>query len=405
MTRRIRTSYSTFFSITLLFISSLEGIQAFGDDRERRPGHILYQLKEDANPSQRAKVQKILENRKGRLKKTLRMSGKVELASLITDNSTEEAIAEELLSTGAVEYAEPDYRVYPVDTPNDPGISKQWHHSIIRTFEAWKVTPGSKNILVTVCDTGVDAQHVDLSGAVVQPGFNTTDGSRKSSPVNLHGTAVAGLIAAKANNRLGIAGIAPLVKILPVRVTNDSQGGAYLSDLAECIRYGADAGAKVHNVSFTGSESQTINSAAKYARSKGSLLFMAAGNQGKNISSTQPDYNTFILVGGTDKHDQHSSFSNYGLPVHLVAPGTNVYTTAPGNSYTVISGTSFSSPIAAAVGALVYAINPIFTPDDVQNILYQSADSLGNSLVFGYGRLNAEAAVSLAQKWVPSSSK
>lgn len=373
---------------------------AFGAERERRPGHILYQLKDNVDSRQKEQVREILEKRQGRLQKTFKMSKQVHLTRISAPSGSEEAIAQELISTGAVEYAEPDYRVYPADLPNDPGVSKQWHHSVIHTFEAWKGIAPAQTVMVTVCDTGVDAQHADLSGNVIQPGFNTADGTNNSKPVNLHGTAVAGLIAAKANNRIGITGIAPSVKILPVRVTNDSQGRAYLSDLAECIRLGADQGAKVHNVSFSGSESQTINSAALYAQSKGSLLFMAAGNDGRDVSKTQPDYNTFILVGGTDKYDQHSTFSNYGAPVHLVAPGTNVYTTAPGGAYTTISGTSFSSPIAAAVGALIYSIRPTLTPKDVQEILYQSADSLGNPYVFGHGRLNAEAAVSLAQKWV-----
>jgi subtilisin family serine protease len=314
---------------------------------------------------------------------------------------SEEEIAKELEATGAVEYAEPDYLVYPaVQVPNDSKISSQWHHTTIKTFQAWETTAGRPEIKVTVCDSGVDAAHPDLKANVIQPGYNTVDGSTRSSPVNLHGTAVAGLIASQANNRIGGAGIAPWVKILPVRVSNSSSGSAYLSDLAECVRYGADQGAKVHNVSFTGAESPTIDSAAQYARSKGSILVMAAGNQGSDISKSTPDYTSFILVGATTRYDQRSSFSNYGISIDLVAPGTNVYTTVPNGGYTTISGTSFSSPITAAVAALVYSVNPRFTPADVEQILFQSADSLGNSYLYGRGRVNAEHAVELALRWV-----
>jgi subtilisin family serine protease len=387
--------------ITLIFaITYPQGAEAKA--RERRPGHILYQLKKGIGTSQRLQAQSILSRWNFSNKKTLSFldGTRVQLAAVEMGKRTEEEIAQELVATGAVEYAEPDYKVYPVGQPNDPLVSKQWHHETLHTFRAWEITTGKPTLSVTVCDTGVDANHVDLRGNVILPGYNTVDGSTRSSPVNIHGTAVSGLIAAKANNRIGVSGIAPSAKILPVRVTNDSAGSAYLSDLAECVRYGADHGAKVHNVSFTGSESRTIDAAAKYARDKGSLLFMAAGNQGVDISSTNPNYPSFVLVGGTTQYDKRASFSNYGTPIDIVAPGVTVYTTAPKNSYTTISGTSFSSPIAAAVGALIYSVNSEFTPTDVEQILFQSSDYIGSESLFGYGRVNAEGAVALAQKWV-----
>lgn len=372
--------------------------------RKRRPGHILFKLKSDLNENQRISLQSFFNAKKLKSKKKIgQFMYLAESTQLISVKSlSEEQIAKNLMNSGAVEYAEPDYLLDPTASeltePNDPYFSKQWHHQTIQTVEAWQVTQGQPNITVAVCDSGVDANHPDLKGNVIQPGYNVVDHSTTSGPITSHGTYVAGLIVAHANNRVGIAGIAPRVKVLPIRVTNTKDGKAYLSDLAECIQYGADQGAKVINLSFSGAENRSIDTAAQYARSKGSLLFMSAGNNGKALLSSA-NYSSFILVGATTSQNQLSSFSNYGTPVDLVAPGSSVLTTIPGNAYAYVSGTSFSAPITAAVGALVFSVNPKFSPEDVENILFESADAIGNDYYFGHGLINAAQAVDLAKRW------
>jgi subtilisin family serine protease len=395
--------FSSTLAFSVIFSQAALAAESSKRFRERRPGHILFQLKQGmASPSDLSTNQVL---KKLRIKRKIAVSPESQLnLAAFAENSrlrpyAEEQMVEQLMATGLVEFAEPDYLVYPAGSvPNDPLAYKQWHHTPLRTFDAWDVTKGSPNVMVTVCDSGVDEKHPDLRDNVIQPGFNTVDNSTRSSPVNLHGTAVAGLIASKANNGLGISGIAPGVRILPVRVSNSSSGSAYLSDLAECVRYGADRGAKVHNVSFTGSESQTMDAAARYARSKGSLLFMAAGNQGIDISSSNPGYPSFIRVGATTQSERLAAFSNYGNPIDLVAPGEFVYTTTLNGQYTSISGTSFSSPITAAVAALVYSVKPTFTPDEVTDILFKTADPIGDAYRFGNGRVNAADAVTYAKR-------
>lgn len=366
--------------------------------RERRVGHVLFQLKTDLTENQQREVFRIW-NESGLNKKDTAVFA-FEKFDAKKEVLTEEQMAERLMATGAVEFAEPDYLVYPALTFSDPYIPNEWHLKTVRAFDAWNSTLGSKSVIVTVCDSGVDAAHPDLKANVLQPGFNVVDGSQNSKPVASHGTAVAGVIAARANG-LGVVGVAPYVRIMPVRVTNSSNGSAYLSDLAACIRYSGDHGSKVVNVSYSGAESPSMDSAAKYARAKGTLVFLAAGNSGADVSSF-PAYSSFMLIGSTTSKDQRSSFSNYGTAVDLVAPGSSILTTVPGRGYSYMSGTSFSSPLTAGIAALVFSLRPDLKPVDVETILRRSAVDIGDSYLFGDGRVNAAAAVALARTYVPA---
>jgi thermitase len=221
------------------------------------------------------------------------------------------------------------------------------------------------------------------------------------------GTMTAGTMAAIANNSIGVAGVAPKVKILPIRVSNSENGGAYFSSLAGCIEYAANHGAKVVNMSYGGAESYTIDSAAQYLRAKGGLLIMAAGNAGFDASAN-PDFQSFIIVGATDLNDQLPAWTNYGLPTDIVAPGVDIFTTTVGQTYIYGSGTSFSAPIVAGVAALIYSISPSFTPTQVEGFLLSTAQPLGggpDDLKFGHGLVDAEAAVILAKANAPIGKK
>lgn len=301
----------------------------------------------------------------------------------------------ELKNSGLIQTVEEDRLVSMAEVPSDPLTSQQWHHDTLRTFEAWDAVKGS-GVLVAVCDSGFDPDHIELKSQYELPGYNTVDNSNDYSDVNLHGTAVAGLISAAVNNQGGV-GIAPHARLLPVRVSNRSDGSAFVSDLADCVYYATDRGAKVINVSYSGADSMAISEAAKYAKDRGSLLVFAAGNENRDVSSF-PDDPNFLLVGATDRNNRRSNFSNFGTAVDIVAPGSFVLTTTlttfgDRNRYQTISGTSFASPIVAAAATLIYSVNPNFSNREVQQILTSTTQNVGSAFEYGSGLLDIAAAV------------
>lgn len=301
-----------------------------------------------------------------------------------------------------VEYFEEDRSIPLDDIPGDPLVTEQWHHRNIETIPSWQISKG-EGVIVGVCDTGVDKEHLDINENLILPGYNVVDDSTDMTPIHPHGTSVSGVIAALANNGIGGFGIAPKVKILPIKVSNEGDGRAYYSDLAECIMYAVDNGAKVINLSYGGADTDVIHAAARYARNKGALLVAAAGNSGMDISGWN-DWDAFLVVGATDSRNELAYFSNYGTPIDLVAPGLSIVTadktTATNRSpYKSTSGTSFSAPMVSAVAAQIYSINPELSNDEVQSILIESSDkSIGGEYEYGAGLLNSRNAVEIARE-------
>ena len=310
----------------------------------------------------------------------------------------------EAASTNAVEalshnplfaFAEMDRSVEPDFIPNDPSYSGQWHLTKIQAPSAWNTTLGGTNIIIAICDTGVEATHPDLSANLVA-GYNFYDNNSNTSDVYGHGTPVAGTAAEVGNNAVGSSGVTMNCRIMPLRIT-DTNGIALFSNMAAAITYAADHGARVANLSYIGSDSLTVQNAAQYLSSKGGLTVISAGNNGSFDTNSD---NAFILtVSGTDQNDALLSFSVTGNNVDLSAPGTSILTTGTGATYTFGSGTSFSAPIVAGVAALVMSANPNLTGLQVQAILKNNADDLGSAgwdPSFGYGRVNAFRAVQAA---------
>jgi len=394
----------TILTLLALFLTGLGHAAGRSDDgmtpsRQRRPGVILYEPNDEAAPLQKAVLGELLLKHRLQTERRL-LGGKVRVARVLAASAgqSEEEVCAELRATGAVRFAEPDYLVGPSVLPNDPNFSSQWFHTKIGSPAAWEVVTGNDNVLVAVCDSGVQSTHPDLAGNLQLPGLNTVDNSTNTEPITSHGTQVAGCIGAIGNNATGVAGVCWRVKILPVRITNRTDGWAYYSDMAEGIRWAADQGAKVVNLSYGGAESYTIEAAARYLRSKGGLLFMSAGNDGADKSGVYPDFASIIVVGATGSTDTKTSWSNYGTFVDIVAPGSSIYTTTR-NGYASVNGTSFASPIAAGVAALIFSLNPNFTPEQVENFIYSTCVDLGapgDDPVYGHGRLNAAAAVAAA---------
>ncbi len=154
------------------------------------------------------------------------------------------------MATGAVEFAEPNYLVEPSIAPKDPGYKSQWHLSRIRMPAAWTVITDSSNIKIAVCDTGVNSNHPDLKANLTLPGYNVVDGTTDTIDIHGHGTMTTGTLAAIGNNSLETTGIAWRASVLPIKVSNDISGISTYGDLATCIRYAADQGAKVVSLSY-----------------------------------------------------------------------------------------------------------------------------------------------------------
>jgi subtilisin family serine protease len=317
------------------------------------------------------------------------------------------SIVDEMNSSGEYEFVEINTMEKELEPiyENSKGLEGGWHHTNIRTEAALNLLADPHEVVIAVCDSGFEEGHRDLAGQSV-PGHSFVDGSNDTSPNTHHGTMVSGLIVGLTNGNVNTSGIANHLKVMPLKITS-KRGGASISRIADCIKYAADQGAKVINVSFTGVNQKIIQTAGKYASDRGALLVYAAGNQGQRRKvSNYPDYKNVLIVGGTEPNNEKWDCgsrcgSNWGHNLDLVAPARNIFTTRAnitfgGDEYSSPSGTSFAAPIVSAVAGLVYSVNPFFTAAEVEDILKQSALDLGNEYEHGAGLVDAEKAVSIA---------
>ncbi len=303
-----------------------------------------------------------------------------------------EAKARAIKNDKGVLFAEPNYIYSSTFTPNDPGLAQQWAWSRIGAFSAWDVTQGSTATTIAIVDTGVQRTHPDLDAKIV-PGFDYVQGDTAPDDGNGHGTHVAGTAAAETNNATGGAGTCPNCRIMPVRVL-DNNGSGSLTNVANGIRWAADNGAKVINLSLGGPGTSTLQSAVDYAAARGVFLACAAGNE--NTSSTTSSYpaaypNCFA-VASTTSTDARSSFSNYGSWVEVAAPGSSIYSTWLNSGYNTISGTSMATPHVAGLGGLLAGQG--LTATQIRDRICASADDIaGTGTFWTCGRINANAAV------------
>ena len=305
--------------------------------------------------------------------------------------ASEQAVATALAHHPNITFAEVDRLVAPAFTPNDADYGSEWHLQTINAPIAWNTSVGS-GVTVAILDSGIDATHPDLVGQLV-PGWNFYDNNSNTADVYGHGTMVAGVVAARGNNSIGVAGVAWGAKLMPLRVT-DTSGIGTLSAFANGLTYAADHGARVANLSFAVQSSSSTQTAAQYFVNKGGVVFNSAGNYGA-LDSTAPS-NSLVSVSATGNTDILASWSSYGPYVDLSAPGVGIWTTSLGGGYSAVSGTSFSSPLSAGVAALMMSVNPSLAPSQIVSLLESSAVDLGSAgydYDYGYGRVNAAAAV------------
>lgn len=362
----------------------------------------------------------------------------------------------------------PQYEYKALNTPNDPYTGGAWYHSSIQSNRAWDLSMGSSNTVVAVIDTGFALAHQDLQNKWVinsgeqgqtsagdvcwtgTPADKATNGcdddqnhyiddwrgwdfvSSDNNPQTgvtdpngqgtQHATMVSSIIAATANNSIGITGIDWNAKIMPLQVLSD-QGTGFTYDIVAAIQYATDNGANIINMSLGGSQyDQGVKDAVVYARDHGVLVVAASGNCGGGLTGdctgfTAPggmaypgNYPEVLSVGATGVSDVRSSFSSYGPEVDITAPGEGVGPLASwSSSFTTngyvssADGTSFASPIVAGVAALIRSqlANP--TVDQLRSTLLDSTDKVGGlhgarwNEQYGWGRINAHKATLLAE--------
>lgn len=286
-----------------------------------------------------------------------------------------------------IEYIEP-IETYSAQMA-DPAYSYQWsvnRHSILKPFadagigldqyEALKLK--ASPVKVAVLDTGVDHRLLDLKGKVdVRNGKNFVDPNGEGDAIDDHGhgTHVAGVIAATQNNGTSMRGIVSNVSILPVKVL-DAGGYGETDHIALGIKYAVDAGAKVINMSLGGSESRTIGYMLKYAHDRGVIVVAATGNDGQSRVSYPASSKYVISVGATNTFGLVSDYSNFGINVDVVAPGSKVASLVPDGNVVYMDGTSMATPHVTSAVALLVSQHPRMTVEGVRSILRRSAEPI-----------------------------
>lgn len=316
-------------------------------------------------------------------------------------------------------FAEPNFRVQKIAAPNDPKFPSLWGMSKIKAPETWNSFTGSQDAIVAVIDTGVDYNHEDLkdniwintkeianngidddSNGYIDDvrGWDFAYGDNDPKDGDSHGTHCAGTVAGRGDNALGVVGVNWKARVMPVKVLDDL-GGGYTYDIYNGIIYAVTNGAKVTSNSYGGGgASSLMASAIKTAQDKGSLFVVAAGNESASKASYPAyytkTYKNMISVASTDPDDTLSSFSNYGDGVDLAAPGRNIQSTTPNNTYATFSGTSMATPHVAGMATLLWASQPSKSLEQIRTALMTTVDNVPAlaGKVSAAGRANLKAA-------------
>ncbi len=361
-------------------------------------------------------------------------------------------VVKRLQADPAVAWAQPNYIRRAQLTPDDEDYSLQWHYEQINLPDAWDTTTGSDEIIVAVLDTGILSEHPDLAGRLI-PGydfitdeFRAQDGDGidddpedagddpENQSSSFHGTHVAGTIGAATNNGIGVAGVTWQTRIMPVRVLG--AGGGTSSEVSQGIRFAAgltnDSGtvpnerAHVINMSLGGGGTSPIEQeAVTDARNAGTIVIAAAGNDSSSDMYSPAGLDGVISVSASTISGTKASYSNYGDKVDVAAPGGEFWDSngddnldavlsTLGNDegrflYRYYQGTSMASPHMAGVVALMLAVNPELTPDDIDMLLAgthpdtstritRDLGQPGRDDFFGNGLIDAAAAVIAASE-------
>jgi len=287
-------------------------------------------------------------------------------------------------------HVEPNYYGEFLSEPNDPDYDQQWYLPNIEAPDAWDISLG-KDVIIALVDSGVDLDHEDLVDNILPDGWDFGNDDDDPNDEYGHGTQVCGVIAAIQNNNLGISGIAPESKILPLKISES--GVPIASAVAEAILYASDHGAKIINLSLQlGGDPQVVTDAVDYAVTNGVLLVAAAGQDPGGPVRFPANLENVMAVSAADDTNGLWFNSNYGPEIELTAPGEDIYTTKLGGGHITSSGTSLSAPMVSAVAALIISSHPRFSGEQIRERLITTADDLGDpgwDQYFGHGKVNA----------------
>ena len=312
---------------------------------------------------------------------------------------------------GALARVEFDGQGGLAEIPNDPSFNLQWNlvntgqtvggvagtpGADVGVASAWDVTSGDPNLVIAVLDSGIDP-HPQLAGRIL-PGINVPDNSNVTlDECSGHGTHVSGILAAAGDDGVGIAGMTWNTKLLPVVIVNGCSG--FEANVATGLIWAADQGANLVNMSLQFYLGGTpLRDAVAYAHAQGAVMTAATGNNGNNVIAAPARWSQTIAVAATDNRDVRASFSNFGAETDVSAPGVNVWSLAPGGSYTYKSGTSMSVPHVTGLAALLWSAAPTLTHLEVRALIEQGVKDLGTvgrDDLYGLGRVDAAASFAL----------
>jgi thermitase len=325
-------------------------------------------------------------------------------------------MAAQLEAQHDIEFADPNYLGEGGFVPNDTRFVAQWHHenrggllgtlgADIESVPAWDITRGDSSVRVAVLDTGIDSDHPDFVGRLL-PGFDFVNNDSDPEDDHGHGSAVAGLLAANADNAFSVAGVDHSCSILPVKVLNRANRGSTFN-LIRALNFAA--GVNVISMSLIGyPPTSGLVSALQNARNAGSILIACAGNGGIGDADVSfPGASPLtISVGASDRDDVRASFSGTGYALDVLAPGVAVRTVrwnSAADVSSVFTGCSAATPIVAGIATLLLSVDPTLSHSDVGNILAATAedqvgppseDTPGWDNFYGHGRVNLFNALS-----------
>lgn len=308
-----------------------------------------------------------------------------------SSNMAIKELRKELMNLGfKVRYISENYKMMAIEgtaTIQAVHQNQKWHYDMIKAPQAWSVTNGSSAVK-TVLDTGIDHNHPSLAN-FVNTSLGRTFVGGTTMDVQGHGTHVAGTIASYGS----VSGVMQNATLIPVKVLGDDGSGS-LYGITQGILYAANIDADVINMSLGGGGyNQSMDEAVQTATSQGTIVVAASGNDGASSISYPAAYSSVIAVGSVTSNRTRSSFSNYGSGLELMAPGSNIYSTYPNSRYTTLSGTSMATPHVAGVAGLIRAANPNISVSQARQILRDTAQEAGSSTQYGYGIVDAHAAV------------